>query len=78
MEYVKLFVDPIFRLHNALEVVISNQDPRFTNRFWMSLFDLLCTDLPFSTTFHPQTDGQSEQMIHTMENSKDQMSRDTV
>ena len=40
----------------------------FTGKFWKSLFDLLGTDLHFSTTFHLQTDDQFERMIHTMEN----------
>ena len=69
MEYAKLFVDHVFRLHGLLEVTISDRDPRFTGKFWKSLFDLLGTDLRFRTAFHPQTDEQSERMIQTMENS---------
>ena len=68
MEYAKLFVDHVFRLHGLPQVIISDQDPHFTGKFWKSLFDLLGTDLRFSTAFHPQTDGQSERMIQTMEN----------
>ena len=49
-------------------MIISDRDPRFTSKFWTSLFDLLGTDLRFSTAFHPQTDGQSERMIQTLEN----------
>ena len=60
MEYVKLFVDHVFRLHGLPKVIISNRDPCFTSKFWKYLFDLLNTDLCFSIAFHPQTDGQSE------------------
>ncbi len=67
-EYAKLFVDHVFRLHGLPEVIISDRDPRFISRFWKNLFSLLGTDLRFSTAFHPQTDGQSERMIQTMEN----------
>ena len=63
MEYARLFVDHVFRLHSLPKVIISDQDPHFTGKFWKSLFDLLGTDLPFSTAFHPQTDRQSERMI---------------
>ena len=67
MDYAKLFVDHVFRLHDLPKVIISDRDPHFTGKFWKSLFDLLGTDLRFSMAFHPQTDGQSEQMIQTME-----------
>ena len=68
MEYAQIFIDNVFRLHGLPEVIISNRDPRFTGKFWRALFDLLGTDLRFSTAFHPQIDGQSERMIQTLEN----------
>ena len=34
MEYAKLFVDHVFRLHGLPEVIISDRDPRFTSKFW--------------------------------------------
>ena len=67
-EYARLFVDHVFRLHGLPEVIISDRDPRFTNKFWKHLFALLGTDLQFGTAYHPQTDGQSERMIQTLEN----------
>jgi hypothetical protein len=67
-EYARLFIDHVFKLHGLPEVIISDRDPRFTSRFWRSLFELLGTDLRFSTAFHPQTDGQSERTIQTLEN----------
>ena len=68
MEYAKHFVEHVFRLHGLPKVIISDQDPQFTDKFWKSLFDLLSADLHFSTAFHPQTDGQSERMIQKVEN----------
>ena len=67
-EYARIFVDTVFRLHGLPEVIISDRDPRFTSKFWTSLFGLLGTDLRFSTAFHPQTEGQSERMFQTLEN----------
>ena len=69
MEYAQIFVDNVFRLHGLPEVIISDRDPRFTGKLWHALFDLLNTDLQFSTAFHPQADGESEWMIQTVENS---------
>ena len=69
MEYAQIFLDNVFRLRGLPEVIISDRDPQFTGKFWGALFDLLGTDLRFSTAFHPQTDGQSERMIQTLENS---------
>ncbi|GKC14652.1 putative reverse transcriptase domain-containing protein [Tanacetum coccineum] len=39
----------------------------FTSRFWKSLQSALGTQLDMSTTYHPETDGQSERTIQTLE-----------
>ena len=62
----QLYVDEIVRLHGVPVSIVSNRDPRFTSRFWPGLYAALGTHLHFNTTFHPQTDGQSERTIHTL------------
>ena len=63
----QLYVDEIVRLHGVPVSIMSDRDPRFTSRFWPSLQAALGTRLHFSTTFHPQTNGQSERTIQTLE-----------
>ena len=63
----QLYVDEIVRLHAVPVSIVSDRDPRFTSRFWPSLQTALGTRLHFSTAFHPQTDGQSERTIQTLE-----------
>ena len=63
----ELYIKEIVRLHGILISIISDRDPRFTSRFWGKLQEALGTQLNFSTAFHPQTDGQSEIVIHIME-----------
>ncbi|WRX27886.1 Integrase zinc-binding domain - like 10 [Theobroma cacao] len=63
----RLYIDEIVRLHGILVSIVSNRDPRFTSRFWPKFQEALGTKLRFSTTFHPQTDGQSERTIQTLE-----------
>ena len=66
-KFAKLYVHEIVRLHGVPVSIVSDRDPRFTSRFWLSLQAALGTRLHFSTTFHPQTDGQSERTIQTLE-----------
>ena len=63
----ELFVKEIVRLHGTPVSIVSDRDPRFTSRFWPSLQRALGTRLHFSTALHPQTDGQSERTIQTLE-----------
>ncbi|GKF68216.1 putative reverse transcriptase domain-containing protein, partial [Tanacetum coccineum] len=39
----------------------------FTSKFWKSLQSALGTQLHMSTVYHPETDGQSERTIQTLE-----------
>ncbi|KAI5352715.1 hypothetical protein L3X38_005607 [Prunus dulcis] len=57
----------IVRLHGVLVSIGSDRDPRLTSRFWTKLNESFGTQLQFSTVFHPQTDGQSERTIQTLE-----------
>ena len=63
----QLYVDEIVRLHGVPVSIVLDRDPRFTSRFSPSLQTALRTRLHFSTAFHPQTDGQSERTIQTLE-----------
>ncbi|KAL0375604.1 UNVERIFIED_CONTAM: hypothetical protein Scaly_0678000 [Sesamum calycinum] len=63
----ELYVLEIVRLHGIPTFIISDRVPQFTSHFWRSLQKALGMKLLFSTTFHPQIDGQSERMIQTLE-----------
>nr|GEX50711.1 putative reverse transcriptase domain-containing protein [Tanacetum cinerariifolium] len=47
--------------------IISDRDGRFTSLFWQTLHKALGTRLDMSTAYHPETDGQSERAIQTLE-----------
>ncbi|GJX88355.1 putative reverse transcriptase domain-containing protein [Tanacetum coccineum] len=61
------YIKEIVSRHGIPISIISDRDPRFTSRFWKSLQNALGTQLHMSTTYHPQTDGQSERTIQILE-----------
>jgi hypothetical protein len=46
---------------------VSNKGTQFTLKFWERLHETLDTQLCFSSTYHPQTDGQTEGVNQILE-----------
>jgi hypothetical protein len=62
-----IFFRNIFANHGMPEEIISDRDKLFTSKFWESLCGLTRTKRKLSTSFHPQTDGQTERTNQTLE-----------
>ena len=63
----QVYLREIIRLHGVPETIVSDRDPRFQSRLWISLSQAMGTKLHPSTAAHPQTDGQSERTIQILE-----------
>ncbi|GKB39028.1 putative reverse transcriptase domain-containing protein [Tanacetum coccineum] len=63
----RLYIKEIVSRHGMPISIISDRDSHFTSRFWQSLKSALGTELDMSTTYHPETDRQSERTIQTLE-----------
>lgn len=63
----EIYIRVIVKLHGVPSSIVSDRDPRFTSRFWKSLQEALGSKLRLSSAYHPQTDGQSERTIQSLE-----------
>ncbi|KAI3773918.1 hypothetical protein L1987_48457 [Smallanthus sonchifolius] len=63
----RIYLKEVVSRHGVPISIIWDQDARFTSRFWQSLQKALGTRLDMSTAYHPQTDGQTERTIQTIE-----------
>ena len=63
----RLFKHHVFRLHGVPKSIISDRGKQFTSEFSVALYKMLGTQQVFSTAFHPQTDGQTEQVNRVLE-----------
>lgn len=61
------FVKQIIRLHDIPKTIVSDQDKIFLSKFWKEIFLQSGTTLRMSTTYHPQSDRQTEIVNKTME-----------
>ena len=73
-DYAKLYLTKIVRLNGVSLSIISDRGPQFTSHFWKSFQKGLGIKVNLTTTFRPQTDGQAERTIQTLED----MLRDCV
>lgn len=67
-QIAQVFLDQVYRLHGLPESAISDRDKIFVSRFWHELFQLLGVGLHYSSSYHPQSDGQSERVNQCLEN----------
>jgi hypothetical protein len=66
-DVAQIYYDTVL-LHQGLpESIISDRDSKFLSQFWTHLFKIFQTSLKFSTSFHPQSDGQTEKTNDTMQ-----------
>ncbi|GJR58185.1 hypothetical protein Tco_1500347 [Tanacetum coccineum] len=63
----QLYLKEIVCKHGVPTSIISDRDSLFTSRFWKSLQEAMGTQLDMSTAYHPETDGQRERTIQTLE-----------
>nr|GFB07905.1 putative reverse transcriptase domain-containing protein [Tanacetum cinerariifolium] len=63
----KLYLKEVVARHEIPVSIICDRDPRFASRFWRTLQKALGTSLDMSTTYHLETDRQSERTIQTLE-----------
>ncbi|GKC24425.1 putative reverse transcriptase domain-containing protein [Tanacetum coccineum] len=63
----QLYLKEIVCRHGVPVSIISDRDSRFALGFWRSLQNALGTEVNMSTAYHPETDGQSERTIQTLE-----------
>ncbi|CAI5799358.1 retrotransposon 1, partial [Podarcis lilfordi] len=66
-ETTQLYLQHVFRLHGLPERVVSDRGVQFTSRFWRALHQTLGTEVCLSSTYHPQTDGQTERANAVLE-----------
>ncbi|GJQ94267.1 putative reverse transcriptase domain-containing protein [Tanacetum coccineum] len=63
----RMYLKEVVTKHGIPVSIICDRDPRFSSNFWKSLQKALGTSLDMSTAYHPETDGQSERTIQTLE-----------
>jgi hypothetical protein len=63
----ELYIARIMCLHGVPKKIVSDRGTQFTSRFWEKLHEAMDTKLNFSSTYHPQTVGQTERVNQILE-----------
>ncbi|QRW22886.1 Retrotransposable element Tf2 protein [Rhizoctonia solani] len=63
----ELFLEHVWKRHGMPEKTVSNRGRVFNNKFLRALYKRLGIDPHFSLAYHPQSDGQTEQVNPSIE-----------
>jgi transposase InsO family protein len=66
-QLAELYMSRIVCLHGVPKMIVSDRGTQVTSRFWERLHEILDTQLHFSSTYHSQTDGQTERVNEILE-----------
>jgi hypothetical protein len=63
----EIYKKEVWHLHGIPRRIISDRGPQFTSKFMKELCNALGIEQNLSTAYHPQTDGQTEQINQEVE-----------
>jgi hypothetical protein len=64
---VDIYMREFSRMHDVPKTIVSDKDTKFISNFWNRLFKGFGTNLNFSTTYHPESDGKTKRVNHVIE-----------
>lgn len=67
LHVAQIFLNNVYKLHGLPKTIICDRDRVFTSAVWQQLFKLTDTKLMMSSSYHPQTDGQTERLNQCVE-----------
>jgi transposase InsO family protein len=62
-----LFMENIIKLHGPPASIVSDRDKIFTSQLWKDIFAAFNAQLIYSTSRHPESDGQTERVNQRLE-----------
>nr|KYP43739.1 Retrotransposable element Tf2 [Cajanus cajan] len=63
----QLFFDHVCKHHGVPRSLVFDHDHIFIRKFWRELFKVCSTKLCMSTSYHPESDGQTDVLNHVLE-----------
>lgn len=67
LQVAQVYMSNVYKLHGLPTSIISDRDRVFIARVWQEIFRLSDTQLQMSSSYHPQSDGQTERLNQCVE-----------